>query len=86
MADQTYQIYEIKYKNRYDLQYEIRLTVEKGILWWKRECQEVYQGEGTVWHNMRTGDRADTLVEYYLSNLIALHRNLQDVEEMKRII
>ena len=51
---------------------EYDIVIEYPRSWWQRIRQqpvvrETFRGSGTVWHNLRTFQRAGTLKEYWLS-------------------
>jgi hypothetical protein len=40
-----------------------------GFLWWKKTMRTEYEGDVTVWHNVKTGKRASTNREMLLADI-----------------
>lgn len=47
----------------------ITLTFTRGFWWWKRTYTRTFEGECTVWHDIKTGRRPGTVIEGRLSEI-----------------
>lgn len=61
-----------------DHDYVIKVEMIPGFLarfFGRRSVYRVYQGEPTIFHNVKTGIRPGTMIESFLSDKVWLHEN-----------